>query len=146
MSATEANTVAMRSGPGCSRRTFLLTVLVGALAATGCGDKDASPPTDAVPPWLPGAVGDVDAAARIGQAYLQANRGERNLDTLLQAIDTALVGDPGLRGGETQRVLTALQHTVRAEYLRGESVNVQGWVLSVTEARVYAVLALAADG
>jgi hypothetical protein len=136
----------MRSGPGCSRRTFLLTVLVGALAATGCGDKDASLTTDTVPPWLPGAVGDVDAAARIGRAYLQANRSERNLDTLLAAIDAALVGDPGLGGGDTQRLLTALQHTVRGEYLRGESVNVQGWVLSVTEARVYAVLALAADG
>jgi len=136
----------MRSGPACSRRTFLLTVLVGALAPTGCGDKDASPPTDTVPPWLPGAVGDVDAAARIGRAYLQANRGERNLDTLLAAIDAALVGDPGLGGVDTQRLLTALQHRVRAEYLRGESVNVQGWVLSVTEARVYAVLALAADG
>jgi hypothetical protein len=138
--------LSVSSGPECSRRTFLLTALVGALAAAGCGDKDASPPTDTVPQWLPVAVGDVDAAARIGRAYLEASRGEHNLDTLLVAIDAALAGEPGAAAGGRRRVLSALQNAVRAEYLRGKSVNVQGWVLSVTEARVYAVLALAADG
>ena len=145
MSAAERRKLSVSSGPDCSRRTFLLTVLVGALAAAGCGDKEASPPSDTVPQWLPAAVGDVDAAARIGRAYLEASRGEHNLDTLLVAIDAALAGEPGAAGGR-RRGLSALQNAVRADYLRGKSVNVQGWVLSVTEARVYAVLALAADG
>jgi hypothetical protein len=135
----------MRSGAGCSRRTFLLTVLVGALAAAGCGEQGAPGSAAEVPAWLPGAVGDADAAARFGRAYLAANPGEANLDTLLAAIDSALGGELDAANSDPQRVLTALQHAVRAEYLRGESVNVQGWVLSVTETRVYAVLALAAD-
>jgi hypothetical protein len=145
MNAGDGTDSSLRAAPRCSRRAFLLTVLVGALAATGCGEQDASRSPDGAPQWLPGAVGDVDAAARLGRAYLQANPGENNLDTLLAAIDAALVGGSGAGESDTQRVLTALQHTVRAEYLRGESVNVQGWVLSVTEARVYAALALATD-
>ena len=135
----------MRSGAACSRRTFLLTALVGALAAAGCGEQGTSASVAEVPAWLPGAVGDADAAARVGRAYLAANPGEANLDTLLAAIDTGLGGELEGAEGDTQRVLAALQRAVRAEYLRGESVNVQGWVLSVTEARVYAVSALAAD-
>ena len=98
-----------------------------------------------VPAWLSGAVGDADAAARVGRAYLAAHPGEANLDTLLAAIDSALGGEIEAANGDPQPILTALQHAVRAEYLRGESVNVQGWVLSVTETRVYALLALAAD-
>jgi hypothetical protein len=130
----------------CSRRAFLLTVLASALAAAGCGEKDAPRSTDPLSSWLPGAVGDVGAARRIGRAYLEANPGEQNLDGLLAAIDAALSGETGAAEGDAERLLTALQHAVPAEYLRGESVNVRGWVLSVTEARVYAVLALAGDG
>ena len=92
-----------------------------------------------------GGSGDADAAARIGRAYLAANPGEANLDTLLAAIDSALGGGIEAADSDPQGVLTALQRAVRAEYLRGESVKVQGWVLSVTETRVYALLALAAD-
>lgn len=133
-------------GVGCSRRTFLLTVLLGALAVAGCDGQGPSRSTETVPQWLPGAVGDRDAAARIGQAYLATHPGEQSLDTLLAAIDAGLDGAQGAAAGDTQRVLMALQNAVRAEYLRGDSVAVQGWVLSVTEARVYAALALAADG
>ncbi len=146
MSTGGANRSPMCPAAGCSRRSFLLSVVVGALAAAGCGEQDASRSAAALPSWLPGAVGDVDAAARIGRVYLSANPGEQNLDTLLAAIDTALSADPGSRESDAQRLLAALQRAVRSEYLRGESVNVQGWVLSITEARVYAVLALAQDG
>ncbi len=145
MSASEQRPLLLHAGPGCSRRTFLLTLMVGALAAAGCGEQDTSGSAAQVPAWLPGAVGDVNAAARIGRAYLAANPGEANLDTLLAAIDTALGGEIETADSDPQRILTALQHTVRSEYLRGEAVNVQGWVLSVTETRVYAALALAAD-
>lgn len=145
MSAAERGLLSMRSGAGCSRRTFLLTALVGALAAAGCGEQGTSGSVAAVPVWLPGAVGDADAAARVGRAYLATHPGEAHLDTLLAAIDSALGGEIEAANSDPQRMLTALQHAVRAEYLSGESVNVQGWVLSVTETRVYAVLALAAD-
>ena len=135
----------MRSDAGCSRRTFLLTVLVGALAAAGCGEQGTSGSVAGVPAWLPGAVGDADAAARVGRAYLAAHPGEANLDTLLAAIDTALGDELEAADSDPQRILTALRRAVRAEYQRGESVNVQGWVLSVSESRVYALLAIAAD-
>ena len=144
MSAAERRPFSLRSGAGCSRRTFLLTALVGALAAAGCGEQGTSASVAEVPAWLPGAVGDADAAARIGRAYLAANPGEANLDTLLAAIDAGLDGELEAANGDRQRVLTVLQRAVRTDYLRGNSVNVQGWVLSVTEARVYALLALAA--
>ena len=145
MTAGEQGLLSMRSDAGCSRRTFLLTALVGALAAAGCGEQGTSGSVAAVPAWLPGAVGDADAAARVGRAYLAAHPGEANLDSLLAAIDSALGGRIEAANSDPQGVLTALQRAVRAEYLRGESVNVQGWVLSVTETRVYALLALAAD-
>ena len=145
MSASEPTPFLLRPGPGCSRRTFLLTVMVGALATAGCGEQGTSGSAGEVPAWLPGTVGDVDAAARIGRPYLAADPGEANLDSLLAAIDNALGGEIETAGGDPQQVLAALQRAVRAEYVRGQSVNVQGWVLSVTEARLYAVLALAAD-
>ena len=38
MTAGEQGLLSMRSDAGCSRRTFLLTALVGALAAAGFAD------------------------------------------------------------------------------------------------------------
>lgn len=130
----------------CSRRSFLVSVVAAAVVAAGCGEQGASQSAAGMPGWLPGAVGDVDAVARLGRGYLVAHPQERQLDTLLAAIDAALAGAGATDGRDPQRALAALQAAVLADYRRGASVRVQGWVLSVTEARVYAVLALAADG
>jgi hypothetical protein len=120
----------------------MLTALLGALAAAGCGEQGAPGTYDSTRQWLSAAVGDTRAAARIGRSYLAAHPGEQNLDKLLEAIDAALGGALGEAGGASQSILSALQSVVPAEYRRGESVEVQGWVLSPTEARVYAALAL----
>lgn len=145
MTAAGRNRLPSQAAAACSRRGFLLTVVTTALALAGCGEQGSSQSAARVPPWLPGAVGDVDAAARLGRVYLADHPHERQLDTLLTAIDAALGGDAGSGGRDPQQVLGRLQEVVRADYRRDAAVNVQGWVLSVTEARVYAVLALAAN-
>lgn len=145
MKAEERNGLPSQAAAACSRRGFLLTVVSAALALAGCGEQGSTQSAASLPPWLPGAVGDVDAAARLGRVYLADHPHERQLDTLLSAIDAALGGDAGSGGRDPQQVLGRLQEVVGADYRRGAAVNVQGWVLSFTEARVYAVLALVAD-
>jgi hypothetical protein len=137
------------AAPVCTRRGFLLTALVGVLGAgvfsAGCqspADTDA-----ALTDWLlSGYSADRDAAARLGRAYLRDYPAESDRDALSAAIDRAVLAH--LDGGEAAsadraRLGAALQRTVRAEYAADSVVVVGGWVLSVTEARLYAAIALA---
>lgn len=137
------------AAPVCTRRGFLLTALLGVLGA-GVLSGGCQPPADtdaALSSWLlSGYSADRDAIARLGKAYLRAYPAEGDRNTLLAAIDKAVLAH--LDGGEPASADHAqpgavLQRTVRAEYAADSVVVVGGWVLSVTEARLYAAIALA---
>ena len=122
--------------------------MAGVLAAAGCGEQQAngqSPAASAPPAWLPDSVGDTAAAARLGRIYLEAHPPEQDLDRLLSRIDAAIA--PELASGSTNidEMLGAVQRAVRGDYLHDRVVSVQRWVLSRTEAQVYAALALVAQ-
>ena len=123
-----------------SRRRFLLMALASLTAA--CSDSDRN--TDLEPVWLAHIIGDPEACARLGRAYLDAHPEYYGGDTLVADIQQALAKHdaPAAFTSDPQRTVTALQLLVRDEYIRGEVEVITGWILSITEARLYALAAL----
>lgn len=130
-----------------SRRTFLLAAAAGAVGGAawlgGCSES----PDEAVTgsPWSDWLLDTRNRAAvqRLGEAYRVAHPGESTRETLNAYIDEALNAAPSVGGADnTAAQIEALQQRVRSEYRQGEVVRLEGWVLSVTEARLYALVAL----
>ena len=93
-------------------------------------------------------VPDTAAAGRLGRAYLTTRPGELDLQRLVDGV----LGPLRLSGGADaidstpEAVLIArIRRVVIDDYLAGRIVNIDGWVLSITEARLYALAALADD-
>ena len=95
------------------------------------------------PEWLGHLVGDRDAAARLGRAYLDAHPEYRQGNRLMSALEKALPRQAPIPEPQRSAVFAgALQRQVSREYARGEVEVVSGWVLSITESRLYAFAAL----
>lgn len=120
-----------------SRRRFLLMALASLTA--GCSSTDNAGPT-----WLPQVIGDPEAAARLGRAYLAVHPEYYNSNMLVTDILQALARyDANAAATKNlQQTVAALQQLVRHEYAQGEIETVTGWVLSITEARLYALAAI----
>ncbi|MGB5334331.1 MAG: hypothetical protein WBN07_01830 [Woeseiaceae bacterium] len=93
-------------------------------------------------------VPDIAAGGRLGRAYLTAHPDELDLQRLVNGV----LGPMRLSGGADaidsipEAVLIArVRRVVIDDYLAGRIVNIDGWVLSITEARLYALAALADD-
>ena len=131
-----------------SRRRFLLMALASLTAA--CSDTDHSASVGkagkagAEPDWLAHIIGDPEACARLGRAYLDAHPEYYRGDTLVADIQQALAKHNASAAftQDPQTTVAALQLLVREEYIRGEVEAVTGWTLSITEARLYALAAL----
>ena len=111
-----------------SRREFVVGLGAVACGLMACGD-----------PGVPLAI-EADlpkAAQRVGKVYLRAHRGERGrLEELIFAGSRwEAVSE---RGGDVVRRLLAAQ--IHEDFREGRTVSVAGWVLSVTEARLCALL------
>ena len=139
----------MITGNAClSRRRFLLMALAGLTAACSDADQIASGgttgKTGAEPVWLSKIIGDPEAASRLGQAYLAVHPGYYHGDRLVTDIQQALerYDASAAISSDPQRIVDALQQLVRHEYTQGKAEAVDGWILSVTEARLYALAAL----
>jgi len=138
-----------RSNTGrCTRRTFLLSVLLG-LTAGGFSSRryalaDTGPQPCTAPLWLWESIGDRQSAARLGRAYLDTQPEYRQCHALLADIEQTLQN----RGASTpstadaEQTASTLQDLLRKEYAHGEVISVAGWVLSKTEARLYALVAM----
>jgi hypothetical protein len=115
-----------------SRRDLVILgvrVVTGAvvLSVVGCNDsepaKGATEPTDLVLP----AGFDLASMRIVGKKYLELH--PETLSKLLTEL-------------KPTRGFPALDVEIRKQYASGEVVRVDGWVLAVTEARIYAVVAL----
>ncbi len=133
------------------RRRFLRALLLGLLAGralAGCDSSSRSQSDSGQPPqWLVNITGERDAVLRIGNDYLEAYPGERSLEVVMSGIEQALAAQlegRAIDAADVPQVVAALQRAVRRDYRRGDAVSVQGWVLSRTEARLYAAVALLA--
>jgi hypothetical protein len=97
------------------------------------------------PVWLPRITGERDAVLRVGRAYLDAHASERDTERLLASVDQALAGQQGQDFEPTEdsaRMITALKRVVVDEYVSDQVTLLQGWVVSLTEARLYALAAM----
>jgi len=123
-----------------SRRAVLAALLGGgAVVATGTAyvaisGGDDGPDTDAAPAEVP----PDDALAALGRRYLRDHPDEADAAVLLAALPAlggAVPDDP-----TTQ--LAVLRDQVAADYESGAVVEVDGWILALTEARAAALYAL----
>lgn len=131
-----------------ARRRILLCALLGMAAGGtlgGCAAMIRSvAERDPCTAPVAALIGDADGMARFGEAYLQDHPAERDIDVLWEALCTVLEGPGGefLDAADAASAFARLDRAVREEYRRGEVVPVAGWLISRSEARLYAVAAL----
>ncbi|HEX6383133.1 MAG TPA: hypothetical protein VF177_00550 [Anaerolineae bacterium] len=83
-----------------------------------------------------------ESAKVIGQAYLQAIPAEADVQTLTDLIAASLAGDQELVKTSTAELRPILERQMRQDFDQGRVANVEGWLLSETEARLCALAAL----
>ncbi|WP_295882209.1 hypothetical protein [uncultured Thiohalocapsa sp.] len=141
------------TGPSSlDRRRFIAAALAftaGALGWRGAGADAAATDiatdarADAGAAALLGPVSAPAAAARIGSAYLAAQPQAASPDQLVRELSRALLAATGSVPSTTEAMLTALTRLIAAEYCTGPLVRADGWLLAPSEARLYALAALA---
>jgi hypothetical protein len=110
-----------------AERRVVLQMLAAVVASCGLGDVYAAcgaPFMDEI---------DRDAARELGQQYLRANA----LDAELQSIGSMVSGTRD----DWQPIVDELRAAMRADYEAGRIVNLSGWFVSRTEARLLALTA-----
>jgi hypothetical protein len=130
---------------GLDRRRFIAAALAfsaGALTRRGViADADVGGGGSAS--GLLDSLSAPAAAARIGRAYLAEQPREASPDLLVNELGQALVAAMGSVPSTPEAMLTALTSVVEAEYCSRPLVRADGWLLAPTEARLYALAALA---
>lgn len=133
----------------CTRRAFLLTTLavLGAATLGGCSSpNDTGGALQKWSAWLVENSDLRDAAVRLGKAYLRVYPADMDKRRVLAEIDKVInanLATGNLEAADLQQVGAALQRAVRGEFVADTVVTVEGWVLSRTEARLYAAVAMA---
>jgi hypothetical protein len=127
-----------------SRRHLILSVLSGLAAVAtlqGCGSPFSS---SQMTSRLSQTIGDQVAAKRFGVSYLRDNPEEAGIEQLVERIDTGLLAEfgQGMNIDDPQLLAKHMDQLVRNEYRRCEAIRVDGWILSRSEARLYALVAL----
>ena len=126
------------------RRAFVLR----ALAACGAPFLMPAASVDGLQKPQAGAaaagyfVGHTGAASAIGEAYLR----QLGLDTSAESIRKSTLGAVEViqRASSQQTAISALALAVRRDFQRGRSVQLEGWIVSRTEAELCALTLLSA--
>ena len=125
------------------RREFLLR----ALAACGTFVIDLVPVEGSQKPQAGSAAagyfgGHTDAARAIGEAYMR----QLGLDTSAASVRKASQGALEVieRASSQQNAIGALSLAVRRDFQQGRSVQLEGWIVSRTEAELCALTLLPA--
>ena len=123
------------------RRAFIGLAAAGAaglvLSETARAAGAFSPASP--PPCLLAFLHDEQAVRDIGRRYREMAPGENSARTVAQAILAPLPGT-------VPSALSArLEQQVASDFAGGRTVNVNGWILSVTEARQCALYSLQQD-
>jgi hypothetical protein len=133
---------------GVDRRRFIAAALAfttGALTWRGAG-ADAPAGADGANAGASALLAPLTAsaaAARIGNAYLAAQAQAASPDRLVRELGQALTAATGSVPSTPEAMLTALTSLIAAEYCSTPPVRADGWLLSPSEARLYALAALA---
>lgn len=126
-----------------ARRTVLRAllaagpVLLGFLPRFGWTNPPANDTQSMLVTVVLNMPGDGEAARAVGRAYLAAYPSEER-QSIVAGLESAAARIGKLRG---ETLFDALKRASRADFAAGETVEVEGWILSRTEARVYALAA-----
>ena len=92
---------------------------------------------------LDAALSDIDAAARLGRRYLATLSKSPDPGRLVDEIESGLAAAPGgPPPWDVEEVTARARWAVDQDYLQGRVTDVGGWVLSLTEAKLFALAAL----
>lgn len=82
-------------------------------------------------------------AASLGRRYRRQGSAGTEAEDLLEEIlsDLRAASLKGVRGGTEERLAMSLADLVRRDFAQGHTVELGGWVLARTEARLYALAA-----
>ena len=132
-----------------SRRRFIKSLMISWTMTSVMPWQSATAEYDAVsevwPNWLQHVVGEPIAVIRFGKAYISAHPDENDPDDLLRLIDEALSRLPDIDPNQPLQpiqIAMALKRLVRTEYIDDDILSMEGWILSRTEARLYALAAV----
>jgi hypothetical protein len=133
----------MHNEPVMDRRLFLrssvlatATVLLPWMA--GCKGKTPIPAGTGHPAFL-ASISGINTLRVIGKAYLKTHTDEADADHLYQKI---MKGHPGNTPMSMDELTAYLNNSISADFLNDRLVVSAGWVLSITEARQCALLAI----
>lgn len=132
----------MKPDRGAMSRRSAAAVLAAAIAWPRCAVAQECPMSmHAITRTLVAIVSDPCTALTIGHLCLNSlNTGETNPEGLAKKI----VNDSGCSDLRSELdIRRRISSHVRHEFARGIVLNVDGWILSPTEARLYALAALA---
>lgn len=125
------------------RRQFVKATAVGAVGlglpgAAWCFDSGSSPQRLAQPELLE-ILRDPERVREIGFSYCMATPHEAHAE----ALQDAILADLEASGAAAEPAVHAgLRRQVSGDFAAGRTVTVNGWVLSVTEARQCALYSL----
>jgi hypothetical protein len=131
-----------------SRRGFLTCLLAGAgclfVGRVARGGSGRGVPPEALAVQIVSAVPDRRRAAALGRAYLRDAPNEASVAGLVAAISSGCVPSLGSHTAGTADLRRALSMRVERDYAEQRLVEVQGWLLAPSEARICALTALMA--
>lgn len=125
---------------GCGRSSSApdttATSTTPASTTTGGGTTAGTTTTEG-PTWRRVPAGGLDPLHAVGQAYLTAVPGEGSTETLAGHLGIASEGIPGLR-----ERLGGFATAARDDLGSGRVVTADGWLISITEGRLCALILL----
>lgn len=125
-----------------SRREFVCQLLCLIAGSSFLGCENTSQPglqsTQDIM-WLKENIPFLESAARLGDTYLSAYPAEKDSSWLSSQIEKAL----RIQITSDYKAIYSVQNisdTIQADYMRNETVLVGKWIVSRTEARIYALV------
>lgn len=130
---------------GISRRDLLKQLAAGGLLAAAPGSLLLGPDREVFQPLaarLTRILSNTRSAAIVGQHYLRLNLEAADAPVLAARIAGTMEHYLRLSSAGPRRLRALLAEQQKRDFAEGRTVNVDGWILSVTEARLCAIAAL----
>lgn len=122
------------------RREFIGIAAASAVLSATARDREPMPMVVLATPHLLDVLRDQRLVCELGERYCEITPGERTVDVLEHAILADL--DPTMAA--TTPLEARVNDRVRHDFTAGRTVALNGWILSVTEARQCALYSLLA--
>jgi hypothetical protein len=132
-----------------SRRTFLASLaagIVGSAIGLRIHLQRGTVPDAVAAEQLAGLIHHADSAALLGRLYLNGAPHEADPARLAGLIGvTPVPALPAGDGGGQEALRKRLAERIRGDFLNGDTVEVDGWLLAISEARLCALVSLLRD-